>query len=170
MTTTTKQHKDFIEIENDLRELLNSKSRDKERTFKIVKVIGELPFKVSKQYLKGLMRESLTAKQKSNKVSYLLLNTNKEVLNQNAYLNQIRFKKLKLDIPVFSSSNFYYRKMNVGVIYRVRYKKSFDFLVFNPIEIKQIQQERYNMFLRSLNLFPEMVKGYFFNYVNSLTE
>ena len=169
---TTREHNDIIQ---DLKTCLNSNLR-KGKAEKVLYYIKELiknkeqnnikGFEISKFFLKSLY-ENKTTTQKRLNLNYILRNINNMVILKNKYFKEIEFKKFKAKARSFNnylytSQNNYIKSFNVGKIYTLKKQKAYKFLCFDLNKIKQKQKDYKEMFLRSLNLYPEFVLSYFF--------
>jgi hypothetical protein len=159
MEQTQQQNKPYIEIENNLRYLLNHKIKNKaEMVLNCLKDFESLGFKISKEYLKNLYEKSNKNNIRSN-LSYLLKDINHLITTENKYKRDFVFKKFES----FAQGFNYNQKFKIGLFYSTLTKKGFNFIIINPAEIKQIQQDKQDLLLRNLSLYPEFSLKYIFS-------
>jgi predicted S18 family serine protease len=149
---------EFIQIENNLKSLLNSSKKNKhELVLNCLKDFEILGFKISKQYLKGLYENKNKNQIRSN-ISYLIKNLNCEIQKENKYFSEMVFKK--------STDRIYIKNQQLSFFYKQHKKKVFDFIVINPNEIKKLIENRQNLLRTTLNFYPEHTLKYFFNLID----
>ena len=167
---TQQNTREYMNIIEDLKTALNSRGRNSknkhEQVLSYIREFNLMGFEISKTFLKNLYN-SENKKNRTKSLNLLLSKMDYLVLKQNTYFKEIEFKKFKAKSKSFknylySSQNNYVKSFNVGKIYTLKKQKAYKFLCFDLNKINQKQKQYKNMFLRSLNLYPEFVLSYFF--------
>lgn len=164
LNATEEDSRGFINIENDIKLLLNSSIKNKgEKLLILLREFEKLGFKISKQYLKNLYEHKNKNSIRSN-LSYLLKSLNYKAEVKNNYFKEFVFKKFETIATGFNYSKTY----KISLFYQQHNKKRFEFLVINPKEIKQIEQNKQEMLKRqvlsNIKHKPEMLLSFIFGF------
>jgi len=166
----TKQTRPYIKIEDDLKQVLNSRGKNsKNKHEQVLSLLRELErdfnIKVSKQFLRGLY-DSNNKRGNAIKLNVILNKLNSQVMTEikHRYFKEMMFKKFKAVVTDWKTkSNFKQHNQTIGLFYQTNSIKTFNIILTNPTEINQKIQNHQEMIQRARGLFSETRTQDFFN-------